>query len=189
MPFFAGERGQLPCNFVIRAAVCYAVWVGGVMMEGPDLVESVAIGSFPVDGREVTDHLCGWIGDLRSRATLQAVVLGGITIAGLGVVDVAVLAERLGLPVLIATRRDTGQSRVCDALRAAGFPDRIPVVARAPRAVRVEDGLYVAATGIDARGAAEIVKATRRKARLPEPLRIAHLVARAMVTGESRGRV
>ena len=33
-----------------------------------------------------------------------------------------------------------------------------------------------------------LLACTRRKAVLPEPLRIAHLVARAVATGESRGR-
>ena len=36
--------------------------------------------------------------------------------------------------------------------------------------------------------AAALVAASRRKADLPEPLRLAHLIARAVATGESRGR-
>ena len=36
--------------------------------------------------------------------------------------------------------------------------------------------------------AAALVRACLRKASFPEPLRIAHLVARAVVLGESRGR-
>ena len=36
--------------------------------------------------------------------------------------------------------------------------------------------------------AIRIVAATVRKAKIPEPLRIAHLIARAIVDGESRGR-
>jgi hypothetical protein len=34
----------------------------------------------------------GWIAGLRARPMLQAVVLGGITIAGLGIIDVEGLA-------------------------------------------------------------------------------------------------
>jgi len=100
----------------------------GVVMEGPDRIESIALGEFPVDGEGATDYLAGWIGGLRARPTLQAVILGGITVAGLGIVDVAALAERL-------------------------------------------------------------VRGSLAKARLPEPLRVAHLVGQAIVLGETRGSV
>ena len=60
----------------------------GVVMEGADLVEGVAITRFPVDGDAVTEFLGRWVRDLRFHAGLQGIVLGGITIAGLGVVDV-----------------------------------------------------------------------------------------------------
>ena len=69
-----------------------------VMMEGADRIEAVATTSFPVDGADVTDFLAGWIGSLRCRDALHGVVLGGVTIAGLAVVDVTDLAARLALP-------------------------------------------------------------------------------------------
>ena len=62
--------------------------VVGVMMEGADLVEAVAITHFPVDGAGATDFLARWVNGLRLRPALQAVVMGGITIAGLGILEV-----------------------------------------------------------------------------------------------------
>ncbi len=159
-----------------------------VMMEGASVVESVAVGSFPVDGDDVTDYLAGWIRELRPFPALQAVLLGGITIAGLAVVDATSLARRLDLPVIVVTRRDPAKSRVGEALSAAGCPERLAIVDRTPPAVRCEEGLFVAAAGVAAAHAQAIVRATLGKAFVPEPLRIAHLMARAMVDGESRGR-
>lgn len=161
----------------------------GVMMEGPDRIEAVATSSFPVDGDRVSDFLVEWVSSLRCRDSLHGVVLGGITIAGLAVVDVDALAGRLTLPVLIVNRRDPSRTRLRDALRAAGFPDRCALVDRAPDAVRVREGLYVAAAGTDASTATALVRATQAKSEMPEPLRIAHLIGRALVYGESRGRV
>jgi endonuclease V-like protein UPF0215 family len=74
-----------------------------VMMEGADLVESVAVSAFAVDGDDATGFLADWIGGLRALASAQAILLGGITIAGLGVVDVEELARRLTRPVLVVT--------------------------------------------------------------------------------------
>jgi hypothetical protein len=161
----------------------------GVAMEGSDLVESVAIGQFPIDGEGATEYLTAWIGDLRSRAMLQAVILGGITIAGLGMVDVAALADRLGLPVLVVTRRDPAGSDLADALRAAGLSHRLAILERVPRAFGVGQGLYLAQAGATRLEAERLVQAALAKSRLPEPLRLAHLIGQAIVLGESRGRV
>ena len=102
----------------------------GVVMEGHDLVESVALGEFPIDGEGATEYLAAWIGGLRARPTLHAVILGGITIAGLGIVDLAALADRLVLPVLVVTRRNPAGSDLADALRAAGLSGRLAVLER-----------------------------------------------------------
>ncbi len=160
-----------------------------VTMEAAHQLEGVAIGSFPVDGENATDYLAAWIATLRTRPSLQAVLLGGITIAGLGVVDLPSLAERTGLPVLAVTRRKPDNAEVLAALRSAGLAHRIPVVERSPPAHRVADGLYLAAAGADRWRSERIVRATLGKSRLPEPLRVAHMIAGAIATGESRGRV
>jgi endonuclease V-like protein UPF0215 family len=167
----------------------HPVPVVAVMMEGADLVESVAVTALPVDAEDATGSLAAWIQGLRLRSSAQALVLGGITIAGLGVVDVPLLSRRLRLPVLVVNRRDPADHRLGEALRAAGLEARLPLVARMPAALRIEDGLYVAAVGVEPDDAARIVRSTLRKARVPEPLRLAHLIARALVLGESRGRV
>jgi endonuclease V-like protein UPF0215 family len=159
-----------------------------VMMEGADLVEAVAVERFPVDGDGITEHLAQWIRGLRTFPALQAVFLGGVTIAGLAVVDVLALCAQIGLPVLVVTRRDPARSRVSEALAAAGYPDRLSVVDRTPKAVQLGEGLFVASAGATPERAAEIVRACVRKAQVPEALRVAHLVARAMVDGESKGR-
>lgn len=163
--------------------------VVAVMMEGRDLVEAVATTSFPADGEDATGFLARWIPSLRCHPALRAVFLGGVTFAGLGVVDVRELAERIGVPVVVVSRKDPAGHRVADALRAAGLAGRIPLLERAPTAVRVApDGPWVAAAGLEPDGARVLVRATRYKSDLPEPLRLAHLVARAFALGESRGR-
>jgi len=162
--------------------------VVAVMMEAADLVEGIAIERFAVDGDDATGFLAGWVGAMRFRPALQGIVLGGITIAGLGVVDVEELASATDLPVLVVNRRDPADHRLAHALRAAGLADRLDTVERCPPARELPGGLWLACAGIEPEPAAALVAASRRKADLPEPLRLAHLIARAVATGESRGR-
>jgi hypothetical protein len=159
-----------------------------VVMEGCDLVEGVAIRSFPIDGDDVTGFLAAWIGELRFRPVLRAVVLGGVTIAGLAVVDLPRLARETGLGAIAVGRRDPRDHGVADALRAAGLADRIPALERAPAAEPAGPGLWAACAGIAPERARALLAAARRKAALPEPLRLAHLIAAAVARGSSRGR-
>jgi hypothetical protein len=159
-----------------------------VMMEGHDLVEGVAIRRFPIDGDDVTGFLADWIGGLRFRPAIQGVVLGGLTMAGLAVVDLRRLAQETGLPALAVNRRDPGNHRVGDALSAAGLADRQPLLDRAPTSIPVDDGLHVAFAGTDRENALALITASRGKSALPEALRLAHLIAAAVVRGTSRGR-
>jgi uncharacterized protein len=171
------------------AAPAGPVPIVAVMMEGRDRVEAVARTAFPVDGAEVTAFLADWIAALRCHPALQAVFLGGVTIAGLAVVDVAQLARRIGMPVVVVSRRDPAGHRVDAALRAAGLAERIPTLERAPAAAPLGPrGPWVAASGLGIDAAHALVRATRQKSELPEPLRLAHMVARAYALGESRGR-
>ncbi len=165
-----------------------AVPIVGVMMEGPDLVEAVAVTEFPVDGAGAAEFLGDWLSSLRFAEALHAVVFGGLTLAGLGVIDIELLAQRARLPVMVVNRRDPRNEGLTEALCAAGLAERVPLVLSAPRAWSLEPGLFVAHAGATRDDAACILAAVRGKSQLPEPLRLAHLIGSAIVSGQSRGR-
>ncbi|MBM3320511.1 MAG: DUF99 family protein [Candidatus Eisenbacteria bacterium] len=173
-PFRKGQKDSVP--------------IVGVVMEGSLLVEGVAIGSFPVDGDGATEYLSEWIGAMRWAPALQAVLLGGVTLAGLGLVDIEELSRRLGVPVLSTTRRETGTSALGDALRAAGLSERLPLLDRIPPCREVRSGLFVTHAGTTAGDADAIVFSTLGLSNIPEPIRIAHLIGAALERGASRGR-
>jgi endonuclease V-like protein UPF0215 family len=160
----------------------------GVMTEGSDLVEAVAVTDFPLDGDGAAEFLAEWIGTLRFADALHAVVLGGITLAGLAVVDVEHLARRLGKPVLAVNRQAPEDEPLIRALRAAGLDHRVAIVERSPRAWQLCEGLFVAHAGARRKDAERLLRATLHKSQLPEPLRLAHLVGAAIAHGQSRGR-
>jgi endonuclease V-like protein UPF0215 family len=160
----------------------------GVMMEGCAIVEGVAMTTFPIDGDGVTEFLGGWIEGLRWKSALQAIVFGGATIAGLAIIDIEALVRRLGVPCISITRRPPSDAQVRRALASAGLVDRESQLDGLPPAVPIARNLYVSFAGIPLAGATAIVRATSIKSKLPEPLRVAHLVAAAFERGQSRGR-
>jgi len=174
-PFVKGQAEPVP----LVAALC----------EGGDLVEGLAQNTFTVDGDGATEFLARWLGGLRLRDSVQALALGGITLAGLGLVDVRALSDALRVPVLVVTRRPPDNVRLKDALTAAGLLERFPIAERSPAALPTADGLWLAQAGASHAEALALLQASRGKSKLPEALRIAHLAATALVRGESHGRV
>lgn len=174
-PFVKGRDREVP--------------VVAVMMEGSTLVEGVALSTFPVDGDRATERLEKWIKDMRWYESLQGIILGGITIAGLGVIEIGRLTKEVGKPVISVTREETFDEELINALRSAGLEDRIQTVEKSPPSKKVTDGLYISFAGAEFRQARHLVKSSLLKSTLPEPLRVAHLIGAALSEGESKGRV
>jgi endonuclease V-like protein UPF0215 family len=174
-PFVKGQSEPVP----VVAALC----------AGASVLEAVARTDFPVDGEGATEFLVEWIASLRVVSALQGIALGGITFAGLGIVDVRALSQALAAPVLVVTRRPPDNVRLRQALEAAGLLERFAIAERSPEAFRDGEGVWLAHAGCERERARTLLRETRGKAKLPEPLRIAHLIATAYVRGESHGRV
>ncbi len=161
--------------------------VVGVVTAGAGLVEGVLSTRLPVDGEGATERLAGWIAATRFRPVLRALLINGITIAGLSVIDIHDLSARTRLPVISVVRRSPVGSDLADALRAARLADRIPIVDRAGPPHRF-GRVHFTCAGIEPGKAEEILRAEAGKSSLPEGIRLAHIIAQGIVLGESRGR-
>jgi uncharacterized protein len=170
---------------VVKRAGASVIVVGAVS-SGPSQVEGFLTSSLPVDGDDPTPHLAAWITSSRFAPLLRAIFLRGITIAGLSVIDLPELSARTRLPVIAASKKTPEESTLGTALDAAGLSERKAVVARAGPAFRWRN-LLVEVAGIAPNDARELLDVFAGKSNFPEPVRLAHLVARAVVDGESRG--
>ena len=147
------------------------------------------------DGTDANEVLTGTIRGSRFYPQVRVVMTDGLTFAGFNVLDLKALARATSLPVVAVTREMPDMTSIEQALRhlpqgelrlrtllAAGEPDG--VVSRAG-----ERPVYVQCAGIEPQDAAEIVRLSATRSRIPEPLRAAHIFASAAVLGESRGKV
>jgi len=159
----------------------------GIVTAGKDLVEGILTTRIPVDGEEVTGRIASWITSSRFRPVLRALLLNGITIAGLSVFDLPELSGRTGLPVIAVNRRPPRNSEITSALVSAGFPGRIPLLDRAGPS-HPFGSIHFRCAGMKPDEAREILEAESGRSHLPEGLRLAHIIAQGVVLGESRGR-
>jgi endonuclease V-like protein UPF0215 family len=105
------------------------------------------------------------------------------------VIDIHALAAATGLPVLVAMRRRPDMAAIRRALLG-----RVPGGARKWRLIEAAGaperaaGIWVQRAGLGVREAERVLAASTVVGKLPEPLRVAHLIAGGISTGQSRGR-
>jgi endonuclease V-like protein UPF0215 family len=199
-PFERGHRGDV----LLVGVVCSGTRVDGVVS-----------GRVRRDGANSTRAMIALVRRSQFAAGLQAVLLQGIAVAGFNVVDVHALRDALGIPVLVVTRRRPdmtavhralfsgapsirppvrGASRKWALIEAAGPMEPLPTSHRAMRRVAMSGEtlstrpLWVQRVGVTIERARMVIDCTTLHGHLPEPLRVAHLVAGGLVTGRSRGR-
>jgi endonuclease V-like protein UPF0215 family len=166
--------------------------VVGVVVQAPSYIEGVLTTLVEVDGRDATDRIAEMISSSRYREGLAMVLLDGVAVGGFNVVDVDRLHAAIRRPVVTVTREKPDLAAIERALRRR-FDDWEDRLARMRRhdAVPVRfhaSTLWVSFVGAELRAVEEAIALTTVRGNLPEPLRIAHLMAAGIARGESRGR-
>lgn len=174
-PFDRARRGDVP---VVGAVFC-----------GPRL-EGMLLGRVRRDGANATRVLERLVASSRFAAHLQLIFLQGIALAGFNVIDIHALHRALAIPVLTVARHSPDTAAIEAALRGR-VPGGLRKLRLLRRAGAMEPlaGVWVQRAGIDAREAERTIRRFSLHSNVPEPLRTAHLVAGALVMGQSTGRV
>lgn len=141
------------------------------------------------DGANATQRLAQCLAGSRYVGQLHAVLLQGIAFAGFNVVDLRRLNEAAGLPVLVVARRLPDFEAIREALlhKVSGGRRKWRLIEAAGPMDAVA-GLHVQRCGISLEDTARLLAGLQKNGRLPEPLRVAHMIAGGVVTGESRHR-
>ena len=166
--------------------------VVGVVVQAPAYIEGVLTTRAHVDGRDATERLSAMVRRSRYRAGLSMVFVDGTAVGGFNVIDIDELSEAAGVPVVTVTRRKPNLDAILAALKRKfdDWEDRWQVMRRhgIEEAPTKHRPLYVTYVGAERAKVREALSLTTVRGALPEPLRVAHLIAAGIVRGESRGR-
>jgi endonuclease V-like protein UPF0215 family len=164
------------------------VRIVGACLAGPRL-EGVLSSFVRRDGADSTRAIAAMVVGSRFHAQCHALLLQGIAVAGFNVVDLAALADAIARPVLVIARRAPRMGVIRAALveRVSGGAAKW---ARIERAGPMEPcaGVMVQRAGLSLDDAARLIQASTIMGRIPEALRMAHLIAGGITDGHSRGR-
>jgi len=151
-------------------------------------VDGIVVGHVRRDGRNATQRIAELVSESPFTDHAQVVLLQGITFGGFNVVDLPGLHEMIGRPVIAVVRRRPNLKRIRAALldQVPGGRRKWELVQRAGP-VEPVGGVFVHRAGLSPEEAGRLLASTTQHGKLPEPLRIAHLIAGALATGRSRG--
>lgn len=157
------------------------VIVVGVVFRGGCSIDGVMHTCIAIDGLDATERLALMINGSPHRRQLRLVMLNGITFAGFNVVDIKKLNMATKLPVMALTREQPDLDGIHEALRnLTDCEARWRMVLAAGEIHEVINNgvrIYMELAGISLSDAQKIIKLTSTRSCLPEPLRVAHLIA------------
>ena len=146
-------------------------------------LESMRIGAVHVDGLDSTDVILRLLKGTRTNM----IFLSGVSFAGFNIVDSRRLHNSLHIPIIIVAREKPDNASVRRALKKhfADWKRRWELVhtlgrihAFAPK--QSEQPLHFEAVGIPAAQARKVIQACCVTSRVPEPIRVAGIVAKGL---------
>ncbi|MEM5853082.1 MAG: DUF99 family protein [Candidatus Aenigmatarchaeota archaeon] len=165
----------------------------GVIFRGGKFLDGLLKTEVKVDGNDATEKIIQLINSSRHKQQLKIVMFDGITMAGFNMIDIKEIFEKSKLPVIVINRKIPDIAKVKNALkRFEDFDKRWEAVKNAGpiKECFVKDfkKIYYQNVGIEDGVAREVIKLSCTRSYIPEPLRIAHIIATGIVKGESSGR-
>jgi endonuclease V-like protein UPF0215 family len=157
------------------------VIVVGVVFRGGCSIDGVMHTTVAIDGLDASEKLASMINRSPHRRQLRVVMLNGVTLAGFNLVDIKQLNEAVKLPVIALTREKPDLEAIHEALKnLPNSGERWKIVLEAGEIHQFVNrgvAVYMEAAGISLGDAQKIVQLTSNRSCLPEPLRVAHLIA------------
>ena len=165
----------------------------GTVFRGGNFLDGIIKTEITVDGLDATRILINVVNKSRHKEQLRVIMFNGITIGGFNLVDIQELYEKTGIPVIVVNRKKPNKKRIEKALKHfKDFDERWEYIRRAGRIhkMNIENNknIYFQFIGLKLQEAKKIIELSCTRSLIPEPLRVAHLIASALVKGESRGR-
>ena len=164
----------------------------GVVMRGGEYLESVLRRHVNIDGDDATFVCKDMIKKTRHRKQLKAMLLDGIALGGFNIVDIKDVYESTGLPVITITRDKPDFEKIKIALEKnfVDWKNRFALMneGKIHKVETSHNPIYVKCVGIDVRETKEIIKISTIRGVVPEPIRMAHLIASGITRGESYGK-
>ncbi|MEK6820293.1 MAG: DUF99 family protein, partial [Nanoarchaeota archaeon] len=160
----------------------------GIVYRGGNYLDGLLSFHIKRDGKDATEKIIRAVKKTRHKEQLQLIMLDGLTLGGFNVADIQEIRRKTKFPVIAVMRKKPDMKKFFLALKKAGRSrEKLKMIERAGKIHELKinkKNLYIQTAGISLKKAESILKLTCLHSNIPEPLRVAHLIASGIVNGE-----
>lgn len=147
--------------------------------------EGMVWGEIQPDGWDATEVICQLLLNSKFLPQLHLVLLDGIGFGGFNLIDLPTLAARLHLPCVAVMRKLPNLTNMKRALSNLSDRDRrLQLLQRAGK-IHHYPPFYFQVCGEQPEIIAQALESLSDRGKVPEALRLAHLIGAAVINGES----
>ena len=147
--------------------------------------EGMVWGAIEADGDDATDVICQLLLGKKFLPQLHLVLLDGIGFGGFNLVDLPLLARRLELPCVAVMRKLPNLKKMKQAMsRLPHYSERLNTLQQAGE-IHSFEPFFFQVSGEQPQIIARALKQLTDCGKVPEALRLAHLIGAAVINGES----
>ncbi|MEL6786369.1 MAG: DUF99 family protein [Cyanobacteria bacterium J06607_15] len=147
--------------------------------------EGMVWGVVEADGDDATETICQLLIGKKFLPQLHLVLLDGIGFGGFNLVDLPLLSHRLELPCVAMMRRLPKLEKMKRAMsRLPNYEQRLAVLSRAGK-IHIFEPFFFQVCGEQPEIVAQALCQLTDCGKVPEALRLAHLIGAAVIKGES----
>ena len=157
----------------------------GVVYRIGHTVEGILCRKIRVDGFDSTAKIVSMLKKTKFSSQVSFVVLSGINFAGFNIVDVKKIFSETNLPIIIVFRKKPRLEKIRLALQNTSHAKKRWHLIEEAGAIHSFKKFFFQFYGCSEQEAKTVLKKTLLHSNLPEPVRLAHLVASGITIGES----
>ncbi|MEN9870251.1 MAG: hypothetical protein RLZZ171_1239 [Cyanobacteriota bacterium] len=147
--------------------------------------EGMVWGAVEADGNDATETICQLLLGKKFLPQLHLILLDGIGFGGFNLVDLPQLAERLKLPCVAMMRKLPNLEKMQRAMSSLpNYQERLIVLQQAGK-IYAAAPFFFQVCGEQPEVIAQALIQLTDRGKVPEALRLAHLVCAAVINGES----
>jgi len=163
------------------------ILIVGTIFRGGTLLDGILTTKVAIDGDNSTKKLVDMVNNSKFKPQLRCILLNGIALGGFNVIDIKELNQKTKIPVIVVIRKYPDFKKIEETLKKIKKQHKYKLIQKAGPVEKV-DNIYIQRKGITLEKAKHILKLTCTRSLIPEPIRVAHLIAGGIVTGESKGK-
>ncbi|MBI2550544.1 DUF99 family protein [Candidatus Woesearchaeota archaeon] len=163
------------------------VLVIGTFFRGGSSLDGVMTTTAAVDGSNATARIIRMVKKSKFYTQLRAIMLNGIAVGGFNVIDIRQLHEKTKIPIVVVMRDYPEVEKIKATLERIGMRDKVKLIEKAGT-IHKAGKVHVQLAGCSLEKAKELMKISCTRSHIPEPIRVAHLMAAGIKLGESKGK-